>query len=150
MGQHLWGQVDDRIRRMASGLAGGVGCSLEELCGALSGGALIIGGQLGRIDPATDDEECNRRVCAYRDRFQQAFGTTRCRDIRASGYGSDGTWPCSDLVEQATRILLKALSEGSPWGTSTCHGRLPSDQNGGTIPASARGKSAFSEEDELQ
>ena len=40
VGEHLWGEVDGRIRRMTSGLAGGVGCSYEELCGALSGGAL--------------------------------------------------------------------------------------------------------------
>ncbi len=111
MGEHLWGHVDDQVRRMTSGLAGGVGCSLEELCGALSGGALIIGGQYGRVDSDADDEECNRRVCAYRDRFHKAFGTTRCTDIRASGYGSEGVWPCSDLVERATRILLGVLSE---------------------------------------
>jgi C_GCAxxG_C_C family probable redox protein len=111
VGEHLWGQVDERIQRMASGLAGGVGCSLEELCGALSGGALIIGSRYGRVDPVADDEECNRRVCAYRDRFRQAFGTTRCSDIRASGYGSEGIWPCSALVQQAAHILLGVLAE---------------------------------------
>jgi C_GCAxxG_C_C family probable redox protein len=111
VGEHLWGLVDDRIRRMTSALAGGVGCSLEELCGALSGGTLVIGSLYGRANPGDDDEECNRRVCAYRDRFRQAFGTTRCYDIRASGYGSDGIWPCSSLVEQAARILLGVLSE---------------------------------------
>lgn len=107
----MWGEVGDRLRRTASALAGGVGCSEEELCGALSGGALIIGGQYGRLDPDVDDEECNRRVCAYRDRFEKAFGTTRCKEIRASGFGSSGTWPCSSLVEQAALILLGVLSQ---------------------------------------
>ncbi len=111
VGEHLWGQVDDRIQRMASGLAGGVGCSLEELCGALSGGALVIGGLYGRMDPDADDEECNRRVCAFRERFRRAFGTTRCSEIRARGYGSEGVWPCSTLVHQAARILLGVLGE---------------------------------------
>jgi len=111
VGEHLWGQVDDRIRRMTSALAGGVGGSLEELCGALSGGSLLIGGLYGRVDLGEDDEECYRRVCAYRDRFRRAFGTTRCCDIRASGYGSEGIWPCSSLVESAARILLGVLAE---------------------------------------
>lgn len=111
VGGQVWGQVDERIQRMTSALAGGVGCSQEELCGALSGGALVIGSLYGRVDPDADDEECNRWVCAYRQRFQQAFGATRCADIRASGYGSDGLWPCSALVEQAARILLELLAQ---------------------------------------
>jgi C_GCAxxG_C_C family probable redox protein len=113
VGEYLWGEVVAQIRRMTSGLGGGVGGSQEELCGALSGGVLVIGGQYGRVDPEDDDEACYRRVCAYRDRFRQAFGTTRCADIRAGGYGSDGIWPCSSLVEQAAHILLEILDQDS-------------------------------------
>ena len=96
---------------MTSGLAGGVGCSHQELCGALSGGALIIGALYGRTSADEDDAECNRRVCLYRERFLERFGTTRCFDLRESGYGSEGRWPCSALVDQATRILWQVLSE---------------------------------------
>ena len=109
VGEHLWGEVDDRIRRMTSGLAGGLGCSHEELCGALSGGALLIGAQYGRTSADEDDEECNLRVSRYRERFVQEFGTSRCTDIRESGYGSDGQWPCSVLVERATRLLWDVM-----------------------------------------
>ena len=109
VGEQLWGEVDDRTRRMTSGLAGGVGCSNEELCGALSGGALLIGAQYGRTSPEEDDEACNQRICRYRERFVQEFGTSRCFDIRASGYGSEGQWPCSVLVERATRILWDVI-----------------------------------------
>lgn len=112
VGEHLWGEVDDRTCRMTSGLAGGMGCSFEELCGALSGGALLIGSLYGRTMPHEDDEECNRRVCDYREGFVEAFGTSRCYDIRESGYGSGGQWPCSVLVERATRILLEVLADG--------------------------------------
>jgi C_GCAxxG_C_C family probable redox protein len=105
VGEHLWGSVDDSIRRMAVGLAGGVGGSMEELCGALSGGALILGALYSRNSNDEDDEACNQRVQRYRDRFIQEFGTSRCADLRESGYGSDGIWPCSMLVERATRIL---------------------------------------------
>jgi C_GCAxxG_C_C family probable redox protein len=102
--------VDDRIRRMSTGLAGGLGCSHQELCGALSGGILIISAVYGRTSPDEDDSECNRRVSDYRLRFLQQFGTTCCLDLRASGYGSDGQWPCSLLVERATRLLCEVLA----------------------------------------
>ena len=109
VGEHLWGEVDDRTRRMTSALGGGVGGSMEELCGALSGGVLLIGGLYGRTDANQDDEECNRLVCVYRERFIQIFGTSRCTDIRDRRYGSEGQWPCSVLVERAARILLGIL-----------------------------------------
>jgi C_GCAxxG_C_C family probable redox protein len=111
VGEHLWGAVDEPIRRMTSGLAGGVGGSQQELCGALSGGALIIGALYGRASVEEEDDECYHRVCLYRDRFLEHFGTTRCFDLRESGYGSEGRWPCSVLVEQATRMLWQVLSE---------------------------------------
>jgi C_GCAxxG_C_C family probable redox protein len=111
VGEHVWGQVDGQILRMASGLAGGAGCSFQEMCGALSAGTLIIGSLYGRTSADEDDSECNRRVCAYREQFLQHFGTTRCQDIRDSGYGSNGQWPCSALVEQAARMLCRVLDE---------------------------------------
>jgi C_GCAxxG_C_C family probable redox protein len=111
VGEHLWGGVDEMVLRMSTGLAGGMGCSHEELCGALSGGAMLIGGVSGRTVPEQDDADCNRLVCAYRDRFAGEFGTTRCFDLRESGYGSEGEWPCSTLVERAAGILLEILAE---------------------------------------
>jgi hypothetical protein len=70
-----------------------------------------IGALHGRASIDEEDTECNRLVSLYRDRFLAHFGTTRCFDLRASGFGSEGQWPCSALVEQATRILWQVLSE---------------------------------------
>jgi C_GCAxxG_C_C family probable redox protein len=109
VGEHLWGHVDEGLLRASTALAGGLGCSHEEVCGALNGGMMLIGVLYGRTDPETDDTECNRLACAYRDRFVAEFGLSRCADLRASGYGSEGIWPCSELVERATRILLGTL-----------------------------------------
>jgi C_GCAxxG_C_C family probable redox protein len=114
VGEHLWGSVSEIVLRMSSGLAGGVGCSQEELCGALSGGAMLIGGVYGRTGPEQDDAECNRLVCAYRERFEAGLGTTRCFDLRESGFGSEGEWPCSTLVDRAAGILLEVLAEDGP------------------------------------
>jgi hypothetical protein len=112
VGEHLWGHMDDGLLRASSGLAGGLGCSHLATCGALSGGALIIGTLHGRTHPDEDDSECNRLVCCYQDRFVEALGTSRCFDLRASGYGSDGQWPCAVLVERAIHLLLEVLDTG--------------------------------------
>lgn len=110
VGEHLWGQVDDQILRATTALGGGLGGSHQELCGVLSGGTLIIGACHGRTSSDENDEECYRLACLYRDRFLEAFGTTRCFYLRESGYGSDEL-PCSSLVEQGTRILLEVLDQ---------------------------------------
>lgn len=111
VGEHLWGQVDNQVQRATSGLSGGVGGTHEELCGALSGGVLIIGALHGRVLPDEDDSYCRELSARYRERFVQEIGTTRCADLRENGYGSDGEWPCSVLVERATRVLLEVLRE---------------------------------------
>jgi C_GCAxxG_C_C family probable redox protein len=113
VGEHLWGEVSDPIRRISTGLGGGVGGSQQELCGTVSGATLVIGYRYGRTGPEADDAPCYERVCAFRDRFLEAFGTTRCCEIRDLGYGSDGIWPCSVVVERAAHILLEVLSAGS-------------------------------------
>ena len=113
VGEQLWGEMDPQLLRASSGLAGGLGCSHQELCGALSGGSLIIGVLYGRTSPQEDDTESNRLVSDYRDRFLQEFGTTCCQELRDSGYGSEGRWPCSVLVEGTTRLLWQVLAGGT-------------------------------------
>ena len=51
VGEHLLGPLDDQVLRMSSGLGGGLGSTQQELCGALSGGVLIIGALYGRTRP---------------------------------------------------------------------------------------------------
>jgi C_GCAxxG_C_C family probable redox protein len=111
VGEHLLGHVDEVMLRVSTALAGGVGGSHQELCGALSGGALLIGALYGRTDPDLDDTECRRLVCCYRDRFIEELGTSNCFELRESGYGSEGKWPCSTLVERAARVLLEVLAD---------------------------------------
>jgi C_GCAxxG_C_C family probable redox protein len=106
------GEVDDRILRMATALGGGVGLTHQELCGALSGGVLLIGAIHGRCSPYEDDSTCTRLATEYREKFLQIFGGTKCQDLRESGYGSGGKWPCSELVQRSTSILLEVLNRG--------------------------------------
>jgi C_GCAxxG_C_C family probable redox protein len=110
VGETLWGGVDDRTRMISTVFSGGLGGTRAELCGALSGGALLIGAQRGRRDAAEDNRPAKAQTARYREAFLQEFGMTICDDLRANGYGGDGI-PCSALVAQAVPILLAVLED---------------------------------------
>lgn len=74
----------EQTMAMCGGFAGGVGSTHEELCGALSGGVMV----LGLLVPHTDgaDRVSKQRILAltkeFRRRFAEAFGgLTRCGDL---------------------------------------------------------------------
>ncbi len=97
---------------MATGFSGGLGDSREELCGALSGGVMVIGALYGRASLDEADEPANRMANQYRARFFDEFGHTQCgrlRDEVVSAAGPPNS--CADLVEKAAAILLELLSE---------------------------------------
>ena len=113
VGEPLLGHVDDQLVRMMTGIGGGLGGSHEEVCGALNAGALLIGALYGRIRPDEASEPCYRLASGFRTRFLEEWGTTRCADLRALGYGGEGPLPCAVLVKRAAAILLEVL-DGQP------------------------------------
>jgi C_GCAxxG_C_C family probable redox protein len=111
VGEHLLGKVDAQVRRMATGLGGGVGNTHQEMCGALSGGVLLIGALYGRTGADEDDSRCMQLASRYREEFVRAMGTTRCGELRADQCGSSGTPLCATLAERAAVILLEVLAD---------------------------------------
>jgi C_GCAxxG_C_C family probable redox protein len=109
VGEHFFGGVDDRLRRITTGFAGGVGGTHDEMCGALFGGILIIGAIFGRARPYESDEICYQKSVLYKEQFYKEFKGTRCQEIKDTGYGSQGTKPCSVVVGKAVKILFKSL-----------------------------------------
>lgn len=109
------GQVLDEFGpqwvRMTTGFAGGAGGTYRELCGALSGGIVIIGGLYGRSSPEEDDRRALDLTAHYRERFLIELGETRCGPLRERVHAPDGLGSCSVVVELAARILLDLLSE---------------------------------------
>ena len=112
VGEYLWGEVDDSIKMISTGFSGGVGGTHEELCGGVSGAAIIIGLLYGRT---TNDEakmvKCKRLISEQRDRFVQEFGTTICQELRDAEFGADEENPCSALIAPAAFMLLDILEE---------------------------------------
>jgi C_GCAxxG_C_C family probable redox protein len=112
VGGHVLDDLEPRYVRMATGLAGGVGDTQQEMCGALSGGVLVIGGLLGRASLSESDHRALTLATRYRRRFVAEFGDTQCARLRETAvYASGGLGSCAVLVERAATILLELLTE---------------------------------------
>ena len=112
VGEHVLGGMEPQCTRMATGLAGGLGDSQQEMCGALSGGVLVIGGLFGRTNLDEDDLSALKLAASYRQRFLAEFGCTQCEELcERVVYSPGGLGSCALLVERAATILLEALAE---------------------------------------
>jgi C_GCAxxG_C_C family probable redox protein len=98
--------------RVGTGFAGGVGESQQEMCGALSGGLILIGALYGRTGLSESDQPAVRLASQYRRRFLEQFGHTQCGRLREEVvYRPGGVGSCGKLVERAAAILLELLAE---------------------------------------
>jgi C_GCAxxG_C_C family probable redox protein len=97
--------------KMSTGFAGGIGSSKAGLCGALSGGVMVIGGLYGRTDPKVSDEKCQQLCADFQRRFEKEFGCVQCAELKANWVGKPGQERCVQLVEKAAEILLEILGE---------------------------------------
>ncbi|MGC8837972.1 MAG: C-GCAxxG-C-C family protein [Anaerolineae bacterium] len=112
VGGHVLEDFRPTYVRMMTGLAGGVGNTKEELCGALSSGVVILSALYGRAGPEESDEPAYRWSALYRERFREALGTTHCQTLRDQVGARPGyREPCAQVVERATTVLLGVLEE---------------------------------------
>jgi C_GCAxxG_C_C family probable redox protein len=112
VGGHVLG--DDaayRTVRWTAGLAGGVGGSRQEMCGALSGGVMVIGGVYGRQLASQDGRAGSEVAARFRERFREAFGVTQCEPLYDQIHAPDGLGSCAVVVERAAQMLLEILAE---------------------------------------
>jgi C_GCAxxG_C_C family probable redox protein len=95
----------------ATGFAGGVGCSEQELCGALAGGVIVVGAIFGRAT-LQDDAVAQRLSKQFRARFQETFGMIQCQRLRQEVVKSEGgLGSCAVLVSRVTLLLLEVLRD---------------------------------------
>jgi C_GCAxxG_C_C family probable redox protein len=97
--------------KMSTGFAGGIGSSKAGLCGALTGGVMVIGGLYGRTDPKAIDENCQQLCAEYQRRFEKEFGCVQCAELKANWVGKPGQERCVQLVERAAGVLLDVIEE---------------------------------------
>lgn len=117
------GLSPEQMMAMAAGFGGGVGGSRSELCGAISGGVLV----LSLLNPHTDgaDRAGKRavydRVKEFRRRFEAVFGMTCCGELLKARPGVSDKTPaakrlgvtahCDNMVVTAAEILEQMLEE---------------------------------------
>lgn len=114
VGEYLMDDLRMQSLRMATGFSGGLGDTEQELCGALSGGAMVIGALFGRTRLEENDQPAVRLASRYRSRFMEELGTTQCARLRDDVVNAPGgLGSCGALVERAATILLRVLSEAT-------------------------------------
>ena len=115
----------DVAARMASSFGGGMG-RLREVCGTVSGAALVLGIARGYSDPRDLKAKTAHyhRVQAFARRFREINGSIVCRELLrgvevATGPDPEARTreyyqkrPCPTLAWQAARILEEMLDEG--------------------------------------
>lgn len=109
VGEHLLGEVPTDTFKMASIFAGGLAGNRQELCGALSAGAMVVGALYGRTRPGEDEKKARELVTRFRERFAAEFGTTQCAPIRQRFEVPGNAGFCAPVSERAVAILLDVL-----------------------------------------
>ena len=113
----------EQVMAAMSGFGGGVGGSHCELCGAVSGGVLV----LSLLYPQTDGADKAGKVAVYakakefRRRFEEVFGLTRCGDLLRARPGVTEKNPasrclgvtahCDNMIVTAVEILEQMIAE---------------------------------------
>ena len=114
----------DTAARMASSFGGGLG-RLREVCGTVSGAALVLGIARGYADPedAGAKRAHYRRVQEFARRFREQNGSIVCRDLLRGVDVTPGgdpearteeyyrRRPCPGLAYCSARILEEMLAE---------------------------------------
>ncbi|MGC9347167.1 MAG: C-GCAxxG-C-C family protein [Anaerolineae bacterium] len=111
VGPHVVREWHPACARMATGFAGGVGGTHQELCGALAGGVMIIGALFGR-NTLENDELAQRMTKRFRERFLETFDMTQCERLREEVVEPEGgLGSCAVLVQRTVMVLLNTLAE---------------------------------------
>ena len=112
----------DTAAKIASSFGGGLG-RMREVCGAVSGAAMVLGLAKGCSNP--EDNEAKKAhyklIREFADRFRQENGSIICRELLAGVGATAGgdpekrteayykKRPCPDLVAQAAEICEALL-----------------------------------------
>ena len=119
----LAGRTPEEILPLMGSFGGGLGGSHEEVCGAISGGALIL--SLCFPHAQGGDQEAKRNLYRvtkeYRRRFFEVFGYSRCGDLLQARPGVTEKTPaaqrlgvashCDNMIVTAVELLESRVRE---------------------------------------
>ncbi len=102
--------LSDPILRAATPFGGGIGRA-GAVCGALSGGAMVLGLAFGRVSPSPEQKDVAYGH-AHRlwQRFVEQTGNESCRAINTLGFGHpDHKAFCTRIVATGARLAAEEL-----------------------------------------
>jgi C_GCAxxG_C_C family probable redox protein len=99
--------VPDLLVRASCPFGGGV-CDRQELCGALSGGVMVLGALWGRNKAGVNDDFVNDLACQFRRRFLARCGHTQCAPIHDSSWRSQ-EMGCARVIRASAEILIDLI-----------------------------------------
>ncbi len=119
----LAGRTPEEVMPLVGGFGGGVGGSHEELCGAVSGGVLIL--SLCFPHAQGSDQEAKRNIYRivreFRRRFFEVFGYSRCADLLRARPGITEKTPaarrlgvtahCDNMIVTGVELLEQLIQE---------------------------------------
>ena len=120
----ITGLDDETAARLSSSFGGGLG-RMREVCGAVSGAAMVLGllkGYADHVDPIAKKEHYHR-IQEFAERFKEANGSIVCRELLSGVKTVEGRdpearteayykkRPCPQIVRCAAAILDEMLAE---------------------------------------
>ena len=119
----LTGQDEETMARLSSSFGGGLG-RMREVCGAVSGAAMVLGLRKGFSDPkdAAAKKEHYQLIRQFAARFKEENGSVICRELLSGVPVTPGgdpeertpefykKRPCAELVYLAAEITEELLA----------------------------------------
>jgi len=102
-------ELPDIAKKMATPFGGGIGRA-EDVCGALAGGVLAIGANIGRTMPEQDRLRSYNAAGELHKKFLESFGSTSCKVLNKSDFKSpEHRVRCGGFVEGCARFTIDIL-----------------------------------------
>jgi C_GCAxxG_C_C family probable redox protein len=108
------GMKEEQALKLGASFGGGMG-SLGEVCGALTGGFMVVGLMNGYTDPDGKKKQSHNAVIQeMAKKFKEKFGSIHCRDLLwrnvDDGSNKKEEKPCLKYVEAGIEITNRALN----------------------------------------
>jgi len=94
--------------KASSCFGGGIAGTMEELCGAFTGGLIALGVLLGRENPGETMAEGAEMAKKYKTLFMEEFGSVNCQTL-LEGFDEENLKGCAKLTADATAFLAESL-----------------------------------------
>lgn len=122
---YRFGIDEETAKKISAGLGGGVG-RMREVCGAVSGAAMVIGSVCSATEGKDSDSKQKNYelVREFADRFIKRNGSIVCRELLGLDVKMENTAkpdsrtaeyykkrPCDELVGDAAEILAEIIKE---------------------------------------